>query len=214
VVAWSAIKPALITLFTDLALTQVAADEDDANKYPRWEAEWEGRKKAHISPQYHQALWLKVTSVIGVGVDETRYADITTDDGPDLSATQSGLRRIILQVQSRCTEYEDDGSIWCMQTLERIRTRLRRPSSLAALDAVGCSLIKLERAIDVSFKSDQHIWSAGNLDVVLGCAVNDTDPVPAGWIERIELTSHFQNNGVDIPSPPNVTADVIPEVAP
>lgn len=211
-IAWSTIKPALVTLMSSLAVDQITPDEDDAQLHPPFEAEWAERRKTHVHPEHSQALYLKVLSVASKGVDETRFENIEIEDVPDLQATQCGLRRFTLQVQSRCTEYEDN--LWCMQTLERIRTRLRRLSSLAALRAVGCALIRIENAVDISFRSDQHIWSAGNLDVILACEVNDVDPIPVGFIERIELTSHWQNNGVDISTPPNVSADTIPELPP
>jgi hypothetical protein len=210
-VNWSEINPVLVTLFTSLAVDQPPAPE------PPWSAEWRDRRANAVHPHatLKQLLYLKVTSVVGIGQDETRYEFVpVTSSAPadlpylgQLRATQCGWRRFTLQVQSHVVEHQDVQ--WCMQTLERLRTGLRRRSSLDALSAVGVSLVRIEQAVDVSRKFDGRVHSIGNMDVIFGAVVNDRDPAPAGWIERIELTSHFQDGGAELPVPPNVVARLI-----
>lgn len=192
---WSAICPVLIALFTELALDQVEADPIDPQKFPRWSAEWSEQHRGMMAPGVRQALYLKVTSVVPVGEDETRYsAGPLDDDGaPTLLSTVTGLRRFVLQVQSVVTERNIADGLWCMQTLERIRTRLSRRSSIERLLAVDVALVRTEQSVKTARPKGQHQQSVGVMDVVLTAAVNDADPVPVGWIQGIELTMDVRN---------------------
>lgn len=212
-VAWSTINPVLISLLTDIAVDQVQTlDPPDIAREPLWSAEWDGRKKTFVHPKIKQSLFLEVTSCVGVGEDETRYE---FDDDPDVNAlavTQTGNRRFVLQVRSEV--FENTDSLWCMETLERIRTRLYRPSSIEALLDVEVALIRIEKSVKVPAQQDQRALSAGVMDIVFAAAVNDVDPVPVGWIERIQLTSDFKDGAESLESPPNVTDDWIPDAPP
>lgn len=115
-----------------------------------------------------------------------------------------------MNVQSEVAEDEDEQ--WAMQTLERIRTRLRRRSVLDALLAVDVALIEVGTAQNVSTGFDGRVWSIGNLDVTFCAAVNDTDPIPTGWIERVVLSSRVRDAGGNVlPPPSNFTNETIPE---
>lgn len=174
---WSAICPVLVQVFTSIAADQLAAPA------PSWKAEWSDRHRDYVHPGQELALYLKVTSCVTIGEDEDRY----DDDG---NVTQTGLRRFVLNVQAEVTEDADSKS--AIQTLERIRTRLRRQSVLDALLDVDVALVEVGTTQNVSSTFDKRVWSIGNLDVTFCAAVNDTDPVPVGWIERVVLSSNVQ----------------------
>lgn len=161
----------------------------------------------HLGQNVKRALLLKVTSVIGIGEDETRYSE----EGGVVTATQCGQRRFTLQIQAHSTEHTDDG--WGIAILERIRTRIRRRSSIDRLLSVGVSIIRLEQAIDVSRKMDQRVQSIANMDVILGAVVNEDDPIPAGWIEHVVITSHTEDaSGIELPTALQLNEHEIPPI--
>lgn len=174
---WSAISPVLVHVFTSIAVDQRPAPS------PAWTAEWSDRHRDYIHPEQELALYLKVTSCVTIGEDEDRV----DDDG---YVTQTGLRRFVLNLQAEVSEDQDNKS--AIQTLERIRTRLRRQSVIDALLGVDVALVEVGTTQNVSATFDKRVWSIGNLDVTFCAAVNDTDPVPVGWIERVVLSSNIQ----------------------
>lgn len=201
---WSTICPALINLFTTLALPD-GTDPPDG-----WSAKWKERNHANDfhHPEVKYSLYLKVTNVSGVGEDERRYAMAPLDpedeeSEEDLFETIYGNRRFTLQVQAHVLEHEDD--IWAMQVLEQIRTRLARSSSHNALLAVNVALREVRPAVKATVTHDKRRVSVGVLDVMLGARVSDTDPIPVGWIEHLNLESKFNSGDPEspLPSPPN-----------
>lgn len=188
---WNAIEPALVDVLTSIATAQ---PETPA---PAWRAEWADRPRDLIHPDVGFALVLRVTSVTPIHEDEDRY----DEDGTE---TQCGQRRIILNVQVESSENLSTES--ALNTLERIRTRIRRRSSLAKLAAVDVALIEVGATQNVSARYDGRIWSIGSLDITLCAAVNDTDPVPAGFIQRVVVTTDVQGtltqlDHVELPPP-------------
>lgn len=198
---WKAINPVLIALFTELAVDQPV---DGAE----WKAEWREGQRGFVHPTIQQALYLKVTTCVGTGDDETRMGFDETAN--DLFESRCGMRRFTLQVQAVVLDHTDE--IWAMQTLERIRTRLCWTRSLDALLAVNVSLVDILPAIKASKTIEKRVVSIGNMDVIFAAAVNDRDPVPIGWLERIVLSSRLTEGGELLPSPPNVTDETIPPV--
>jgi hypothetical protein len=90
-----------------------------------------------------------------------------------------------------------------MQTLERVRTRLRWRSSLDRLLSVQVSLIDILPALKASAVIDKRIWSIGNMDVIFGTVACDEDPIPVGWIEHIHVRTCIRASDQPLPSPPN-----------
>lgn len=180
---WTDVSAALVALFTDLS-------KDAARATLNYSAMW--REGAQQAPHEAQGfkLELKVTTVAGIGEDETRYE---FDEGTQTQTSfQYCLRRITLQVTATATQALDGRHP--MAVLERVRTRLGRPSSKSALAAVGLSFVRMEPALDVTYTFDNKRRPAAVMDVVLTGAFTDEDPVDAGWIQYVEVGSHHDGS--------------------
>lgn len=206
-VPWTIIRPAILDLLTDVAVDQItsAGGVHVPLKTPKWNAEWGARRVQFIHPLQRQALYAKVTTCTAIGWDDNAF--IAKDTGlavgkpatglTDVYQETAGLRKFNLNVQSWVLEEED--GLWCMETLERLRTYLDFESSRARLLAVNVDLTDVGASRDISKTIDKKVWSIGSMDITMTACVNNTDPIPIGWIERIILTSHEQEaNGVDV----------------
>ena len=203
---WQEINPVIISLISDLLRKPAAYD---------WNAEWSERSEANrmIHPKQGGALYLKITSCVGVGGGENVREMLTFDNADgvpvtDLYEVNYDIHRFNLQVQAWETEHSD--AHWAFETLETLRTRLGWASSLRRLLAVNVDLTDIGTATKISQTINKRRWSIGSMDLTFTAVFSELDPVPVGWIERIVLTSHAQVEGSDMPLPPNVTNDVIP----
>jgi len=213
-ISWNQIRPVLIDVFTkiapDLNLGAVS-----------FKATWREGQRGAIHDKQLCAVLLKVTSVVGIGEDETRRDFVAADstDPADqeylgmLREVQTGQRKFNLQVEVHVPEQTDDS--WAFNVTERIRTRIRRPSIIAQLSAVEVAFIRMTEAKKVTYKDNGRMISAAVLNVSFGTVANDIDPTPGGWIEFVELTGHLQDtSGVELPAPPNWDQHWIPETPP
>jgi hypothetical protein len=195
VINWSEVSPALVSLFSDLAFPGIN---------PAFLAQWHNRSREQVSDKTATAVLLRVTNTKEVGEDETRYED---GDGV-LLPTQVGQRLVTLEI--RVESYENTDTHWAWATVERIRSRLRRPSSLERLRLVNCALVRTGPALGLPEPRDGHMTSIAVMDVVLTAAFADPDEA-AGWIERIELTSHLTHApDVNAAAALNVTGELLP----
>lgn len=209
-VGWSSINPALIELFSAIALPN-----ESAPPTPAWLTEWKDRPLTVMHTTVRAKLYLTITSCIGLGEDEQRFelvpTDATGDDEPfagQLRETITGQRKFTLNLRCDAMQNTDAGFAFAM--LERVRTRIRRGASIAALDAVEVALIRAEAARNISSKRDQHILSQATMDLIFGTVASDDNPVPVGWIETIVFSTKIQNvDGVLLPSPPNITNETV-----
>ncbi len=150
---------------------------------------------------------LNVIASAGLGVDDTRWADPGGVDPPVPAV--SGNRRHTLSVQIETISQRAVGA--ARYTAERIRTRLRLPSSLDALHALGLAIVRLEPTTVLQYEHDERAYSRATLDVILAAVHEETD-VALGYFNRIELTTEIKGpDGVLLPSPPNVEDLEIPE---
>jgi hypothetical protein len=204
--SWSTVSPGLISIFTALALPDPAVPQ-----VPAWLAEWRDRARKATptsGPLKGVTLTLKITSVIGIGDDDRRLIDVPTDAVPatafngELQETIYGLRRVTLNLQANMSEVSD-GS-WAVGLLESIRTRLRRQRVIDQLLALNVGIIRILAAQDLSFRQTQHTQSRASMDVLLTMVASDTDPVPTGWIQTLDISSRIQDvSGATLPVPPN-----------
>lgn len=184
---WAGTSAALVALFTDLSKDVTL----DATKYaPIWR---EGADVAEHDKQGFK-LQLKVLSVRGVGEDETRWV---FDQGTQtLSSHQYCVRSFTLQLTATARQLLDGRNP--MAVLERVRTRIRRPSSLAAIGAAGLSLIRVEQALDATYTFDNKRRPCAVMDVVFTGAFTDEDPVDPGWIQYVDIDGELAGS-VDSP---------------
>lgn len=208
---WSEINPALVSLITSLAVESPEA----------WRAEWRDRPLKAVDQKQKLQLTLKVTNVSAFGDDEIRYESVSesSTDPADaaflggLRENLTGQRKFTLQLQALTLENTDQ--LNAVAVLERVRTRLRRQRSINALHAIDVAHIRSGNVIDIATVKEGRVVPRASLDLTLGACFNDSDTVPAGWFNRIELTSHLQDtDGTELPVPPNVTDLVIPTPAP
>lgn len=199
-IGWTQINPVLLSVFTEISL-------DTQRSSTGFTAEWTEGKRGFISPQQAFVPLLKVTSVVPIGEDETRRELVAGQ----LIETQVGNRRFTLQVQVICPEHTDER--WAMAAASRIQTRINRPRILTRLDAVGVAVYSIGAAKKASFKDGGRVVSCALIDIMMGTVVNDTDDIPAGWIQYAVLTGHLQDtSGAELPAPPNWDEHEIPTI--
>lgn len=200
-IGWSTVAPGLKALFSDMALAEAVS--------PEFLAQWAEGAKETTHPEVGMDLTLKITSVVGDGLDELRY---TYEDDVQ-SETVVGHRRFTLQcrVESHFHGEADAETGWCWTMTERLRTSIRRSRNRETLDSLNVALVDIGPAVDASFSFDKRRANAAVCDFFFYTAVSDVDPVPIGWIERIDLTSLIKGvDGDTLPSPPNITNELIP----
>jgi len=186
VLDWSTISPALIGLFSGLAFELQS---------PAFSAEWAGRSKSYTHPAVKTDLILKVRSIQDVGEDETRIVEVDIGGTPTDVPAQIGNRRIILEVRVESQESTD--SLWAWQTVERIRTRLRRQSSLDALDALNFAIVRTGAAVSVPTTKDRRSWSVASMDITFAARFQDAEAEAANWIQSVEITSAAKDEADD-----------------
>jgi hypothetical protein len=197
-VAWAEIRPALISLFSALA--------PPAQETPPFGAEWNQAARKAVSDKYRFALYLHILNVSGIGEDELRYERNETTG--DVTEAVTGHRKIALRVEAHVLDESDEHSAF--HVIERVRTRLRRSRSIEALDAVELSINAIGPALATSYKGSGRIVPRATMDIVLNAVANEDDPIPVGFIERVEWTSRIEDVDGVATSPPNVTNEITP----
>lgn len=200
---WTEARPGLVSLFTDLARS------DEGSVQPgNWRPEWQDEPvtATAVDGQLKGVkLYLKITSCVGIGTDDTRYTQATPTS--DLQETIFGLRRVTLRLETHVSRTSD--SQWALSILEQIRTRLARRKVIATLNALNIGIISIGATNDISAKKDQHVQSRAVMDLTLTMVATDSDPIPTGWIQSVVIVSQIQDtSGVLLPTPPNYTQTI------
>lgn len=206
---WETLNPAVLSLVERLAV--------DAN-HSTLSVEHKDRSRKLISPQNKRALTLQILNIVGLGDDEERHEDVAADatgaDAPwagELRARVVGHRRVTYRVV--CDALENTDKAWAWGTIERIRTRLRRTTSIDALARVDAALNSVGQSLEANFRHDKRIVNRVILDFALNVRVNDVEEAPIGWIEHVVLTSEIKDvDSTLLPVPPNVTNLEIPPI--
>lgn len=204
---WTTVAPAIRTLLSGLA-TATALE-------PSFEGDWTDHKSEFIHPAVQKELILRVARVSDFQAHRV-YRDIvvTPDEGDphdELRESIEGMRELVLEVRVEAHEHSEDESRWSWSMLERVRTGLMFQRAIDTLLAVNVGLVSIGPARDVSYTYDKHRVNAAMFEATLNVAFRHDDPIPIGWFERAELTSKLRSPGdVLLPSPPNVTALVVP----
>jgi hypothetical protein len=134
----------------------------------------------------------------GIGVDDRKWENldtngaVTTDPAAadTVRATQYGMREGVLQITAWSNDQRIDKS--ARFYLERLRTRLRMPSSLDALRAMGLAIVTIEKTVPLDLTEDGRVMSQASLDVRVGYGVTEADAaVP--FIERYRLSADVRD---------------------
>lgn len=217
-IAWTQVAPVLIALFTKAAVTQITSPGGVHLPYetPEWNAEWKNRRGPFIHPGQQLSLQLKVTSVVGKGWDENSFEELDTGTAVGEAPTgltnvyevTSGLRRFTLNVQAWVTEETD--ALSAQGVIDRVVTRMDTTANREQLLGVNVDLTDVGATRAMEAKYDNRLWNVVSVDFVFTACFTDTDIVPVGWIERIVLTSHEQNAGVDVQASLRMVEETLP----
>ena len=135
-------------------------------------------------------MLLSIGATASLGIDDRRYTyDDTAPNGEQIEFTEGGLRRFTFSI--RCQSYDHTDGRTAHQIVEQVRDRIRRRSSLAALNAVECALIRREASTELPTEYDQHLVSDAQLDLILAAAVTEADPAKDTWIETFGYTGTY-----------------------
>lgn len=207
---WKQIMPVLIRLFTRCAVRQVTSPGGVHKplETPPWSAEWKERSATFVHPIIQARLELQITSCVGVGNDMVEKTELDTgvvagnaeglppeqivpSGATDLYDVVSGLRRFVVQAQAWVPQNTDSWS--AHEVIERLRTRMDFDSTRRELLDVNVDFTDVGASRAMPARKDGKLWSVVSLDFTFTAAINETDPIPVGWIERIILSSHEQH---------------------
>lgn len=153
---------------------------------------WRDQERAILTPDQEGECLLKVTNDASVGVDETRY--VYNAGGlpslQEIEPSQVGHRRTTLQVQVET--YDQDAERRARHYLDRIRTRIRRRTSIDRLQVLDTSIISVGPIFVVDRTSDGRRFSLATMDIQLHTIVDERD-IAAGSIDQIEMTGTFKD---------------------
>lgn len=192
---WPTLNSTMLSILSEIAIDVPIVGA------PAFQAEWDGRSREMVSPDYGHALYLKITTYNVVGEDEQRFE--YNDTTKIVTATNGGMRKLNLQVRSECTE--DTDTNWCFAVLDRICTRIWRNRYVDRMrDEANAAFIDGGTARQIPVTGDSHLVSAGVLDLTVYAAFNDVDSQPFNWIEKVQLTTHFgsRTDVSDVQVPP------------
>lgn len=197
---FEAIQPALVVLVAALAGLNVKAVawKDEPRPMPH-----DGR----------QVLLSWVTDV-GVGVDEIRFEDPEDEEATHVVPVVVGNRVVALQVQIE-TQNTKPNAPHALALAERVRTRLARPSTFTALQAINLGLIGAGVITLPNYESNQRVVATAVVEIRFNATVTDrdTDDETQGVIEHAEITTEFAGeDGTQLPASVQAIDEVIPPI--
>lgn len=142
--------------------------------------------------------WISRT---GVGQDGTRW-DYASNADPleEMTPTVQGSRECVLQFAVEITADQRSGYN-AAAIIETARTRLSRPSSLAALEAAGLALATVGPGTQADFASDGRMVSRSLFELRLNAHASEADTDGrTSYIATVEATATIEGvDGVDLP---------------
>ncbi len=149
------------------------------------DADWRDQPRDAVGPREISRVFLKVTNDTNVGLPE--YV-ITDDENCNVDIKQ--LKLLTLQVQVESTNM--DASHRARASMERIRLRLYRPSTLAAFRVIESSLIDVAPTIVVDTTQDNRALSVATADLRMHRIDQEPD-VAFGRIDKIAIAGKVLN---------------------
>ena len=198
---WATMQAGLLAWF----IAALGVDDDGQAIHADWEDEPETFSANPLLGQ------LKIRNISSVGNDETRYIEDGTQPlGAELVPTQVGNRRMTV---SFAVEAHQLTPAWSAHRfLDRVRSKLRLPSSTETFRGLGLGVLGVEAIQVVDGEVDGRRLGKAVLDVHFSFAAcyRDTDN-GVSYISTIGLTTHLQDpGGVELPAPPNLVDETVP----
>ena len=139
---------------------------------------------------------LSWVSRAGVGLDGDRWDYAAAADPLDeMTPTVQGSREARLQFAVEIAADQRAGHN-AAAIIETARTRLSRPSSLAALEAAGLALATVGPATQADYPADGRMVSRSLFEVVLNAHASEADTAGrTSYIATVEATASIQNAG-------------------
>jgi hypothetical protein len=153
---------------------------------PAHQIAWDGEAETHRG--YPRAD-LQLLGHTSEGMDETVY--VPDKDGLIVEVHGNRLVTLVISWQSR----DQRGPTKGFSVLERMRTQLERPDTIAAFDALGVSIRDASVTVDAGKVKDLREESAATLRVTLAYTVVDRDE------ENLEVSIEHVQLGGDIYTP-------------
>lgn len=142
--------------------------------------------------------WISRT---GVGQDGTRW-DYAADADPleEMTPTVQGSREAVLQFAVEITADQRAGYN-AAAILETARTRLSRPSSLAALEAAGLALATVGPGTQADYAGDQRMVSRSLFELRLNAHASEADTAGrTSYIATVDAEATIEGvDGTDLP---------------
>ena len=189
-IGWSAIGAELQAIFSEIATKR--PDPGGAPFQAAWvdgRRPWQDGKRFTITDERGFSVGLTVTSVSGIGQDETRE---TLSDENELIETATGQRKFTLQMQALAIAggVNED---FAMALTERTRTRLTSRRIVDRLLEIDVDVISCGPSVFLGHRDGQRMLTSATMDVVFGCTASEDDPIPAGWIQYLVISSHVKD---------------------
>lgn len=212
-IGWSVIASTLQAIFSDIASRRATGEAPFEAKWIDGRKPWADGKRLIIEDERGFTVGLTITSVSAIGEDD-RSETFDTDTA-QLLETASGQRKFTLQVQSLSVA-NSVNSDWATAITERTRTRLNSRRVLDQLLAIDVSVINNTLpSVPLTHRDGQRIITSSTMDVVFGCTATDDDPVQAGWIQYLVISSHLSDlNGTELPPAQQMVNVAIPSPLP
>lgn len=146
-------------------------------------------------------VFLSWVSRTGVGQDGTTWAYAAdADPMQEMTPSVQGSREARLQIAVEVYANQTPGANAAHYT-ERARTRLSRPSSRAALEAVGLALATVGPATTADYRADGRLVSRSLFEVALNGHAREADTAGrTSYVATVEAVAATEGvDGVDLP---------------
>lgn len=204
---WERIIPELLSIFSNIGLKQIyAPGRVFTQNFPEWKAAWKDRKESsdYIDPRQGAKLTIKFTSTVQMGWDDWNWEEFDTGliigepatGKTDLYQTASGMRKFTINAQFMTTEETDQRNAHTL--MEQLQTRMGLDYALQRLLAVNVDYSEAGVTRDMTKTMNGHRWCIASCDFTFVAGIIQTEPNPTGWIATVIMSSHEQNNGVDV----------------
>ena len=163
---------------------------------------WVGTPEAgtwHNSPH----IDLVLSRVAAVGVDESRY-EYLPDPDDAVKMTQAGQWEITVMVRVEA-DSQVNGEEAVGQLMSNIRTRLRRPEILSALQTNGLALARIEDTINADFVTQDRMVSLAQTNLLFLAAESDYLDDFSDFIENVQLDSDTLDDPAGDPEDPQIS---------